>query len=107
MQVAIREALKIIQKDTALEFVTCQDGKDALDAYAKHRPDWVLMDIAMREVDGIAAARRIRSRFPKARILMLTNYDEPQLRQAAGEAGASGYVMKDNLMKIKEFIDGK
>src|SRR5690242_17791433 len=50
-------------------------GQDAVALFRQHRPDVTLMDLRMPGVDGIAAARTIRSEFPDARIIALTSYD--------------------------------
>ena len=91
----------------AEELIECGDGAEAVLAYRQRRPDWVLMDIEMGGVDGIdgiEAARRIRSAFPDARIAMVTDYDESDLREAASAAGACRYVLKDNLLVIREIL---
>ena len=86
------------------KFVECDAGEDALAAYGLSRPDWTFMDIKMGAVDGIAATRAIRSAFPDARIIMLTQYNDADLRNAASRAGAVGYCLKDNISEIGTFI---
>ena len=83
----------------------CGDGSEALAAYAEFRPDWVLMDWDMKEVNGLVATRNIIASFPEAKILMVTSFDEADLRQAAQQAGACGYVQKDNLLELREFLN--
>lgn len=102
--IKMREMIRSTLKDTAIEFVECADGVEAVKAYTRHRPDWVLMDIAMEEMDGITATKRIRTDFPEAKIVMVTHYDDPPLRDAAEKAGASGFVSKDNLLAIRDFL---
>ena len=55
------------------------------------------MDFAMTGVDGITATRLIREADPIARIIIVTNYDGAELREAAHRAGACGYVLKDSV----------
>jgi len=86
------------------ECVECGDGSEALDACRRHRPDWVLMDVQMPKLDGIVATRQITATFPQARVLMVTNYGSPQLRSAARAAGACGYVLKENLLELRDII---
>jgi CheY-like chemotaxis protein len=86
------------------EFVECGDGAEAVAAYAAEGPDFVLMDIEMPAMDGITATRRIIAADPSARIIILTNHDQPSLREAARVAGACGYVLKENLFAIRELI---
>jgi CheY-like chemotaxis protein len=78
----------------------CCDGADALEAYAAHRPDIVLMDIRMSRMDGLAATRQILRFHPLAKIVIVTDYDDDALRTAAREAGACGYALKLNLLDL-------
>lgn len=82
----------------------CGNGLDAVDAYARHSPDWVLMDLDLPGADGIQATRLIRTSYPEARVVMVTNYDDPYLRQAAREAGACDYVSKQNLLRLLDML---
>jgi DNA-binding NarL/FixJ family response regulator len=71
-----------------------RDGAELLSLLGRTRPDVVLLDIGMPEIDGIEAAARIRGRLPDVRILMLTAYGHPEAVQAAERAGADGYILK-------------
>ena len=82
----------------------CADGAEALNAYTRLQPDWVLMDVGMKDVDGIAATRQILAADPKARIIIVTDYNDGELRRAAQKAGASQYVVKENLLYILEIL---
>ncbi|MGH9838430.1 MAG: response regulator [Blastocatellia bacterium] len=85
-------------------FTECSDGVQALDAYRQHHPDWVLMDIKMKEMDGLAATRQIKAAFPQARIVIVTGYDDARLREAARSAGACAYVHKENLLELRQIL---
>jgi CheY-like chemotaxis protein len=89
---AIHRVIKSIVADLADEIYDCTEGTNALAAYLTHRPDFVLMDFAMTGVDGITATRLIREADPIARIIIVTNYDGAELREAAHRAGACGYA---------------
>jgi NarL family two-component system response regulator LiaR len=102
--VPVRQMIKSLIGDLADECYECDDGADALAAYAAHRPDWVLMDIQLTEVDGIAATRQIKAAWPEARIVIVTNYDDADLRSVAREAGAMEYVLKENLSDIRRIL---
>ena len=99
---AIRQVIRRILHGLATEVCECGNGAEACALYATQQPDWVLMDVEMPEVNGIAATALIRANFPEARILIVTNYDDTSLRQAAQEAGASGYLLKDNLWELRQ-----
>lgn len=82
----------------------CSDGAEALSAYRDLSPDWVLMDIEMPHMDGITAAKQIIAEYPQARVVMITNYNDDLLRQAAHEAGASQYILKENLFDVLDVL---
>jgi DNA-binding NarL/FixJ family response regulator len=76
------------------------DGQQALErlealAHAEALPDVVLMDILMPRLDGIAATDAIKKRFPLVEVVVLTSFVEEAKVQAALEAGATGYLLKD------------
>ena len=70
-----------------------RDGEEAVAAAARLKPDAILMDIRMPEVDGVNAIGMIRQERPTA-IVMITAYNERELVDAALKAGASGYLVK-------------
>ncbi len=101
----MRQMLRQTVAGVATDFCEADDGDAAVAAYAAQRPDWVLMDLRMKPTSGLAATRQIKARFPDARILIVTQYDEPDLRRAAQEAGACGYVLKENLSTVTRIVE--
>jgi DNA-binding NarL/FixJ family response regulator len=83
--------------DSVLEFGTADD---ALKFAGEFKPDCVTMDISMPGMDAFNAARGIRAAYPSARVIFVSSHDQPNYRRAALEAGAVGYVMKDNLSEL-------
>jgi DNA-binding NarL/FixJ family response regulator len=71
------------------------DGRGALGAVDRHRPDVVLMDIRMPTVDGITATRLLRSQPDPPAVLVLTTFDADELVLRALRAGAAGFLLKD------------
>lgn len=96
----MRHALCQLLSDLG-EVNECADGSLAFSAYASQRPDWVLMDIRLGQANGIQLTSEIKAAFPDARIVMVTVYDEEELREAARRAGACGYVLKEDLAEVR------
>jgi NarL family two-component system response regulator LiaR len=70
------------------------DGQEALEKVAITQPDLVLMDIAMPQMDGLEATKRIKAAHPEVQILVLTQHDNREFVLPLLEAGAAGYVLK-------------
>lgn len=70
-------------------------GREALEAVEKKRPDIVLMDLVMPEMDGIETTRRIRAGHPEVRVIVLTSFAEEDKIFPAIRAGAMAYLLKD------------
>jgi DNA-binding NarL/FixJ family response regulator len=71
------------------------DGAEAVAAAERLRPDVVLMDLVMPELDGVEAMRRLRERVPRARVIVLTSFLDDERLLPAIRAGAAGYLLKD------------
>jgi CheY-like chemotaxis protein len=100
----MRRLIKYLVNDLAEMIHECVDGSLALAAYEQQRPDWVLMDIKMGGTDGIATTRQITTAFPNARVMIVTDYDDAELREAARDAGASEYVVKEDLSAVRRIL---
>jgi two-component system response regulator DegU len=90
--------------DEVNDIYECSDGSEVLSEYAKCLPDWVLMDIKMKRMNGIAATKELIAQYPDARVMMLTQYNDKELREAARLAGASDYVCKENLIEARRIL---
>jgi len=71
------------------------DGREAVEAFRRYRPDVTLMDLRMPQMDGIEATKLIRQDDPEARIIALTSYDGDQEIYRSLEAGVRGYILKE------------
>jgi len=100
-----RALFKSVLAGLADDVTECADGDEAVAAYAARRPDWVLMDLQMARVGGLEATRRLLAADPTARVLIVTDYDDGHWRAAAADAGACGYVVKDNLLEVRRWLD--
>jgi len=96
-QALVRGGFRLILSTAGIPVVAeAADGKEAIAAVLKHRPDVVLMDIRMPIMDGLEATRRILESRPgqDVRVIMLTTFDLDQYVYAALAAGASGFLLK-------------
>jgi DNA-binding NarL/FixJ family response regulator len=93
------EALEaILSTDGRIDVVgRATDGRSAVDLAREHRPDVVLMDIAMPVMDGIEATERISAELHETRVVVLTGSAATQDVARARAAGASAYVTKDQI----------
>jgi DNA-binding NarL/FixJ family response regulator len=95
-QALVRTGFRLILTANGIEVAgEAADGLEAVEAAARLKPDVVLMDIRMPNLDGLAAARRILDADPRVRILMLTTFDLDEYVYEALAAGASGFLLKD------------
>lgn len=101
----MRGIIRSIVQLEADEVLECNTGTNASIAYSLFNPDCVFMDIQMKGLDGIQATKHIRSHHPDAKIIIVSNYNDERSREAAHEAGASGYVHKDNLLALRPELD--
>ena len=84
-------------EDTVFE---CVSADDAVKSVGVFQPDCITMDVRMPGMCAFKAIRRIREDHPEVRVLVVSSYDEMDLRRAATEAGAVGYVSKENLSEL-------
>src|ERR687886_767114 len=86
------------------------DGREVLGAVDLHRPDVVLMDIRMPQLDGIAASRLLASQPDPPAVLVLTTFDADELVLRALQAGAAGFLLKDSppaeIVRAIELVHG-
>jgi len=93
----VREGLRA-RLGTVAGIEVAGEAADAAEAFAQVealRPDLVLMDVGMKQTNGIELTARLRERHPALRVLMLSMYDNPEYVHRALAAGASGYVLKE------------
>ena len=96
-QQLVREGLRrILHPEEGFEVVgECEDGAAVDDAVAHQLPDVVVMDVRMKDVDGVEATRRLRDRPDAPPVLVLTTFDDDEVLSGALRAGAAGFVLKD------------
>ena len=103
----------ILHRDASLEVVgEAQDGQQALECCRELRPDLILMDVSMPDMDGIEATRAIKTEFPQTSVLIFTAHADHRLLMDAVKAGAAGYLLKGGDIKhvldaVRAVLDGE
>lgn len=100
----MRRTIRSIISNLADEIYECSDGNSAVSLYCQCQPDWVLMDINLKGIDGIVATANIKALYPEAKIVIVTSYDSSKLKEAALKAGASHYLLKNSLFEINDIL---
>jgi len=100
----MRGLIRTLLDGVASEFVECADGREAVEVYGTEQPDWAVMDVAMKEMDGLTATQLITSRFPGSHIMVITQHNHPKLHERAREAGAEGLLLKENLLELRSLL---
>jgi DNA-binding NarL/FixJ family response regulator len=86
----------LLEKSSDVKVIgEASDGREALDLCRTLRPDVVLADVEMRNLNGIEAARQIQDEFPQTKVIMLSMHSDRQYVLESLRAGALGYVLKD------------
>jgi DNA-binding NarL/FixJ family response regulator len=88
------------------------NGREAVERANKLKPDLVILDISMPDLDGLQLIRQIRESLPDVKVLILTMHESDQMVRRVLEAGAHGYVLKSDLAAclvkgVKHISDGK
>jgi DNA-binding NarL/FixJ family response regulator len=95
-QVLLEGLVRLIQNHPSMKIVgTARDGRAALSQIPALRPDVVLMDISMPNLNGVEATRLISQSSPKTKVLILSMHDNEEFLRRVLKAGASGYLLKD------------
>ena len=101
----LRAFVRNLLSDLAEEICDYGDGASALAHYDQHRPDWTVVDIVMPGIDGLAVTSWIKSRYPNARVAVMTQNDNPKLKARAFQMGATVFVPKDDLLQLRSLME--
>ena len=95
-QELIRQSLQIVlETKEGIEVVgTAKDGREVIQLVRKEKPDVILMDIRMPEMDGVQCTKIIKDIYPNIKIIILTTFDDDEFVFSALKHGASGYLLK-------------
>lgn len=100
---SLKTILESTQKITVAEIGS--SGKEAIEIYRRHKPDVILMDIRMEDMNGIEAGEVILRESPEARILYLTTFSDDEYIIKALSMGAKGYILKQDFDSIAPSLE--
>lgn len=100
----MRSMIKDLIKDSFITIYECDNGADAIRNYNEHKPEWILMDIRMNGMDGFTASEIILHDYPAANILIVSSFHEEEYINKSKSIGVKGYVLKENLYEILNYI---
>ncbi len=100
----IRAMLKSMYGFMFDETIEASDGTEEIELYKKHLPNWVLMDVKMKQMDGITATQKIKQFDKNAKIIVVTLFEDSLTKENAINAGAYELVPKSDLTKIGDLF---
>lgn len=93
------EMISVRLEASGYEVIPAANGKDAVKILKKEKPDAVLLDILMPDIDGLKVLRWIRSNNKKLPVFMITAFSNEERFRLANKLGASGFIVKTNDLK--------
>jgi YesN/AraC family two-component response regulator len=104
-----RRTLKenLLNKIPHITIQEAEEGKEALEKVESFRPRLIFMDIRMPGENGLSLTKKIKAKYPKTQVFILTSYDNPEYQEAARQSGANRFISKDdlNLEDIKTWLE--
>jgi DNA-binding NarL/FixJ family response regulator len=109
--VIFRELLKetLHSRYPAMEILEAGDGEEAMQKINAHPPDLIFMDVKLPGENGLELTAKIKAKYPEVIVIILTSYDTPEYREAAGQAQANYFLAKgsssrESILKLVESI---
>jgi CheY-like chemotaxis protein len=104
-QASSRELIRNFLAMPGITFHECASGKDAIALADEIKPHWVTMDVQMPGLNGFETVRAIKQVHPEARVLIVSSFNDPHFRDLARSAGASGFILKENLLALRLMLE--
>ena len=100
----IRQMIKDILENKFEHIYEHHDGLGAEEKYTECMPDFVVIDIKMKNVDGIQATKNIIKKYPQSRIIVISQYSDEETINESYSAGAIKFISKENLTDLIDFF---
>lgn len=102
---AFRAAVRQMFEDVGAVITEAASGEEALHRFAAERPDWIVMDLRMPGMGGLKATEAIRQLDPRARVIMMSQFHDPDYEEQARQVGAIAFIDKNDLFRLRQVID--
>ena len=93
-----------ISTNKQAEVIECEDGEEAVKQFSDQHPDYVLMDVQLKKMNGFEATEKIYENDPNASVIFVTSHNTSAFRTKAKILHAKGFVTKDNLSELDQLI---
>jgi len=100
----VRRMVRSLIDEVETDVIEVSDGGSAIEAFERHRPEWVLMDVNMHPMDGLTAMRTILEKYPDAQIIIVSQHQDARTRATALAMGAHAFVGKEDLMELRDMV---
>lgn len=100
-----RKVLVSFLDDLNAEIIEASNGDEAVKYYREYLPDFAILDIKMGKTDGLKASSIIMNEFPNAKIIIITGYNDLDIRTKAYETGVKYFIPKEDASSITEIIN--
>src|SRR5690349_1079139 len=100
----LRRTVKQMFEGMNATFLEASSGEEALRVSAAEHPDWVIMDMRMPGMGGIKATEALHKLDPRARVVVISQFTEPECEAQAREAGAVEFANKEDMAHVVELI---
>jgi len=103
---ALRRTVKQMFEGLNATFLEASSGEEALAVSAAEHPDWVIMDMRMPGMGGLKATEAIHKLDPQARVVVISQFTEPEYEELARKAGAIEFVNKEDMAHLVDIVRG-
>jgi CheY-like chemotaxis protein len=100
----VRRIIRLLVEGLVDTLYEIEDAAKVSALYGESRFDWILIDLRLKEQSGLTATRQIKEIFPEAQIIIITEFDDEALREAASKVGANHYILKERLLDIVDLL---
>ena len=87
-----------------IEFIECESGEEGIFEFKRNKPDLVLMDIELKEINGFETTQQIYAHNPAAKIIIITSHNTKAAKEKAKKIGVQGFILKDQLSDLKNVL---